>query len=96
MLQSKDCKTAISQYQKVLIDYTNNSDATLRPEDTFAIMMLGKIDVENLVKITIVIVVNENEHAVIEKITKGIFSDSQSDILISDSKSDALKLLHSI
>ncbi|MFT6343953.1 MAG: hypothetical protein ACJAWQ_001018 [Paraglaciecola sp.] len=58
--------------------------------------MLGKMDLENLGKITIVIAANKNEHAVIEKITKGIFSDSQSVILMSDSTSQAFKLLDSI
>jgi hypothetical protein len=54
------------------------------------------MDLENLGKITIVIAANKNEHAVIEKITKGIFSDSQSVILMSDSTSHAFKLLDSI
>ncbi len=96
MLKDKDYKAVINQYQKILIDYTNISGVTLTAQDTFAIMMLGKMDMENLGKINIVIAVNENEHAVIKKITKGIFSDSQSDILMFDSKNDALKLLHSI
>jgi hypothetical protein len=58
--------------------------------------MLGKMDLENLGKITIVIAVNENAHAVIEKITKGIFSDNQSVILMSDSSSHAFKFLDMI
>jgi hypothetical protein len=96
MSKDKDYKAAINQYQKILIDYTNISGVTLTSEDTFAISMLGKMDLENLGEITIVIVVNENKHAVIEKITKGIFSDSQSVILMSDSTSHAFKLLDSI
>jgi hypothetical protein len=96
MLKDKNYKAVINQYQKILIDYTNISGVTPTSEDTFAISMLGKMNLEDLGKITTVIAVNENKHAVIEKITKGIFFDSQSIILMSDSTSDALKLLGSI
>ena len=41
MLWSKDYKTAINQYQKVLIDYTHISGVTLKTENMFAITMLG-------------------------------------------------------
>ena len=96
MLKDKEYKVIINQHQKIFIDYTNISGVTLTSEGTFAISMLGKMNLENLGKITIVIAVNKNENAVIEKITKGIFSDIQSVILMSNYTSDAFKLLDSI
>jgi hypothetical protein len=95
MLQSKDYKNVINQYHKILIDYTNISGVDLTAGDTHAITMLAKMGLENLGKITLVIAVNENEHDVMEKVTKSIFSDSKSDIFVTDSKRNALKILHS-
>jgi hypothetical protein len=95
MLQSKDYNDVINQYKKILIDYTNISGVALTPEDVIAIAMLGKMGLENLGKITIVTAVNENEHEVMEKVTQSIFSDSQSDIFVTDSRSNAMKILHS-
>jgi hypothetical protein len=60
-----------------------------------AITLLGKMDLENLGKKTIAVAVDENERGVMEKVTKSIFSDSQSDVIVTDSKSNALKILHS-
>jgi hypothetical protein len=68
----------------------------LTTEDVVAITMLGKMGLENLGEMTIVTAVNENEQNVIEKIAKSIFSDSQSDIFVTDSKSNAMRILHSI
>jgi hypothetical protein len=96
MLQSEDYKAAINKYQKVLIDYTYISGVTLTAEDVFAITMLGKMGLENLGKITIVLAVNENEADMVQRLTKNMFASSQSDILITDSSSNALKILHSI
>ena len=95
MLQGKDYKDVMNQYQKILIDYTNISSVTLTAEDLFAMTMLAKMDLENLGRITIVIAVNENELDVIKKVTTSIFSDSQSGICVTDSKSNAMKILHS-
>jgi hypothetical protein len=95
MLQNKDYNDVINQYKKILIDYTNISGVALTPEDVIAIAMLGKMGLENLGKITIVTAVNENEHEVMEKVTQSIFSDSQSDIFVTDSRSNAMKILHS-
>jgi hypothetical protein len=94
MFQSKNYIDVINQYKKILIDYTNISGVALKAEDVIAITMLGKISLENLGKITIVTAVNENEHDVMEKVTKNIFSDSQSDIFVTDSKSNAMRILH--
>lgn len=94
MFQSKQYKDAINQYEKIIIDYTNICGVTLTVEDAFAITMLGKRDLDNLDKVTIVMAVNENEREVMEKATKSIFSDSQSDVLVTDSRSNALKMLH--
>ncbi|GAC20535.1 hypothetical protein [Paraglaciecola arctica] len=94
MFQSKEYKSVISQYKKILIDYTNISGISLTTEDVVAITMLGKMDLENIGKVTIVVAVNENEHDVMEKVTKSIFSDSQSEVLVTDSRSSALKILH--
>ncbi len=58
--------------------------------------MLGKMDLENLGKMTIVMAVNENERALMEKVTRSIFSDSQTDVLVSDSRKGALMLLQPI
>jgi hypothetical protein len=95
MFQSKEYKGVINQYKKIFIDYTNISGVALTAEDAIAITMLGKMGLENLGKITIVMAVNENEHDVVEKVTKSIFSDSQSDVFVTDSKSNAIKILHS-
>ncbi len=95
MLQNKDYNDVINQYKKILIDYTNISGVALTPEDVIAIAMLGKMGFENLGKITIVTAVNENEHDVMEKVTQSIFSDSQSDIFVTDSRNNAMKILHS-
>lgn len=95
MFQSNKYKDVISQYKKILIDYTNICGVTLTTEDAVAITMLGKMDLENLGKITIVMAVNENEREVMEKVTKSIFADSQSDVLVTDSKYSALKILQS-
>lgn len=96
MFQSSEYKDVINQYKKILIDYTNISGVSLTAEDAVAITMLGKMDLENLGKISIVMAVNKNERDVMEKVTKSIFSDSQSDVLVSDSKNNALKILQSI
>jgi hypothetical protein len=93
MFQSKKYKEVINQYKKILIDYTNITGVTLTPEDAVAITMLGKMDLENRGKITIVLAVNENERDVMEKVTKSIFSDSQSTVEVTDSRSNALKIL---
>lgn len=95
MFQSKEYKGVINQYKTIFIDYTNISGVALTAEDAIAITMLGKMGLENLGKITIVMAVNENEHDVMEKVTKSIFSDSQSDVFVTDSKSNAMKILHS-
>lgn len=96
MFQSSEYKDVINQYKKILIDYTNISGVSLTAEDAVAITMLGKMDLENLGKISIVMAVNKNERDVMEKVTKSIFSDSQSDVLVSDSRNNALKILQSI
>ncbi|WP_299080254.1 hypothetical protein [uncultured Paraglaciecola sp.] len=72
------------------------SGVTLTPKDAVAITMLGKMDLENLGKMTIVMAVNENERALMEKVTRSIFSDSQTDVLVSDSRKGALMLLQPI
>jgi hypothetical protein len=56
--------------------------------------MLGKMGLDNLGKITILTAVHENEHDVMKKVTKSIFSDSQSDIFVTNFKSNAMKILH--
>ncbi|WP_293745786.1 hypothetical protein [uncultured Paraglaciecola sp.] len=95
MFQSKEYKDVINQYTKILIDYTNICGVSITAEDAMAITLLGKMDLENLGKKTIAVAVDENERSVMEKVTKSIFSDSQSDIIVTDSKSNALKILHS-
>jgi hypothetical protein len=96
MFQSNGYKDVINQYKKILIDYTDICGVTLTAEDAIAITMLGKMDLENLGKLFIVLAVNENERDVMEKVTKSIFSDSKSEVFVVDSKSSALKILHSI
>ena len=94
MFQSKEYKSVTNQYKKILIDYTNISGISLTTEDVVAITMLGKMYLKNISKITIVVAVNENERDEMEKVTKSIFSDSQSEVLVTDSRSSALKILH--
>lgn len=93
MFQSKEYKEVVRQYQQIIIDYTDICGVTLNAEDAVAITMLGKRDLDSIGKITIVMVVNENERSVMEKVTKDIFSDSQSKVLVTDSKDKALQLL---
>ena len=95
MFQSKEYKAVVNHYKKIIIDYTNICGVTLTAEDAIAISMLRKMDLENLNKIIIVMAVNENERDVMENVTKSIFSDSQSDVFVTDSKSNAMKILHS-
>jgi hypothetical protein len=95
MLRSKKYKDVIKQYKKIIIDYTNISGSEITEQDGFAISMLGKMDWENLGKITIVMAVYKNKRDFMEKITNSIFSDSQIDVLVTDSKNAALKILHS-
>jgi hypothetical protein len=95
MLQSKKFKHKIKQYKKIIMDYTNISGSTLTEQDATAISMLGKMDWEHLGKITIVMAVNGNKRGLVEKVTNSIFSDSQIDVFITDSKNNALKKLHS-
>jgi len=95
MFQSKEYKGAINQCKKILIDYTSICGAQLTEQDAIAISMLGKMDLASIGEITIVMAVNENEHDVMEKVTKSIFSDSQSDILVTDTRSNALRILNS-
>lgn len=94
MFQSKEYKDVINQYKRILIDYTEISGVSVTPEDAFAITMLGKMGLENLGKISIAVAVNENERDVMEKVTKSIFSDSQSEVWVTESRSHALKVLH--
>ena len=96
MFQSKEYKAVVNHYKKIIIDYTNICGVTLTAEDAIAISMLRKMDLENLNKIIIVMAVNENERDVMDNVTKSIFSDSQTDVFITDSRSNALKILHSI
>lgn len=95
MFQSKDYKDIVNEYKKILIDYTNISGVSVTPEDAFAITMLGKMGLENVGKINIAVAVNEIEQKVMEKVTKSIFSDSQSEVFVTDTKSNALKILRS-
>ena len=94
MFQSKEYKDVIKQYKKIIIDYTNISGSTLTAQDAIAITMLGKMDLEGLGKLTIVAAVNENEHDVMEQVTKSIFSDSQTDVFVTKTKNNALKILN--
>ena len=95
MFQNKEYKDVINEYKKILIDYTNISGVSVTPEDAFAITKLGKMGLENLGKISIAVAVNEIERDVMEKVTKSIFSDSQSEVRVTDTKSNALKVLRS-
>ena len=95
MFQSPEYKNMLNQYERIFIDCTNICGSTLMEEDVFAISMLGKMNLDNLGKKTIVMAVNENEYDVIEKVTRSIFSGHQTELLYADSKSNALKILHS-
>jgi len=94
MFQSQEYKDVINQYKKILIDYTNISGVELTAEDAIAITMLGKMGLEDLGKITIVMAVNENEHEMMENVTKSIFSDSESDVFVTDSRNSAIRILN--
>ncbi|WP_339723517.1 hypothetical protein [uncultured Paraglaciecola sp.] len=96
MFQSKDYIEVVNHYKKILIDYTNISGVSLTAEDAVAITMLGKMALENLGKLNIAVAVNENERGVLEKVTKSIFSDSQSEVVIKDARDEALKVLSSL
>jgi hypothetical protein len=95
MFQSKAYKDVINQYKKIIIDCTHICGMTLTTDDVFAIAILGKMDLENRGKIHIALAVNENEHEIMEKVTKSIFFDSQSQVFVTDSRNNAIKILHS-
>jgi hypothetical protein len=96
MLQSKEYKDMIKQYKKIIMDYTKITGSTLTEQDGVPLSMLIKKDLEHLGKITFVISVNENKQKLMEKITSSIFSDSHIDLFVTDAKTKALEILHSI
>jgi hypothetical protein len=96
MFKSKEYKKAIAEHNKILIDYTNLSGVALTAEDAIAITMIGKMDLENAGQINIAVAVNDSERSVMEKVTKSIFSDSQSNVYVADSKKEAIEILQKL
>lgn len=93
MLQSKECKNVISQYKKILLDYTHIYDIALTEQDVIALTMLGKRSLENIEKINIAVAVNDSEQKIMEKVTKSVFATSESNISVTNSKANAMKIL---
>lgn len=95
MFQSPEYKSMRTQYEKIFIDCTNICGSSLVEEDIVAISMLGKMNLDEFARKTIVMAVNENEYEAIEKVTRRIFSGHQTKFIFTNSKSNALKILHS-
>ncbi|MEO9944467.1 hypothetical protein [Paraglaciecola sp.] len=47
MLQSRDYKSVIAKYDKVLIDYSDVIGSSLTMEEAVCITLLGKMDLDN-------------------------------------------------
>ncbi|WP_133470708.1 hypothetical protein [Paraglaciecola marina] len=94
MLQSSDYKSVIAKYDKVLIDYSDISGSSLTMEDAVGITLLGKMNLVNQQDIHIAVAVNENERAVMEKVTAEIFSNGDAKITIVKSKQQGINILN--
>ncbi|WP_289029833.1 hypothetical protein [uncultured Paraglaciecola sp.] len=94
MLQSSDYKSVIAKYDKVLIDYSDISGSSLTMEDAVGITLLGKMNLVNQQDIHIAVAVNENERAVMEKVTAEIFSNGDAKVTIVESKQQGINILN--
>lgn len=94
MLQSSDYKWVIASYDKVLIDYSEISGSSLTMEDAVGITLLGKMDLDNQQDIHIAVAVNENERAVMEKVTAEIFPKGGAKVTIVESKQQGINILN--
>ncbi|MGJ8681799.1 hypothetical protein [Paraglaciecola sp.] len=94
MTQSPQYKTAISSNKKLLLDYSYIDGSILSPEDVVGITMLGKKGLEGSGNTHVAVVVEDSDREDIEKITKAIFSDTQSKIIVTDNKQQALTMLN--
>ncbi len=93
MFRSPEYKSAIYNYDKVLIDYTAISGVSLTKDDIIAITIIGKNDLEQAKASHVVAAVHQNERALLEKISEKLFNDSALRLEITDSKDHAFKLL---
>ena len=93
MLQSQDYKSAINSYKKILMDYTQVDGITLTADDVKSLALLSRIDLENLGNINIVLVVDDDEQKLIERVTQSLFSTSQSNVQVVDTKGNAMNIL---
>jgi hypothetical protein len=96
MTQSPEYKTAITSHKKLLIDYTNIDGTSMTPEDIFGITMLGKKGLEGSGNTHIAVVVDDSEREDIEKISHAIFSDSHSEVHVTNNKPQALEILNGV
>ena len=93
MLQSCEYKAAINTRKKLLMDYLDIDDTSLTAEDAVGITMLGKKGLEGSGNTHIAVVVDDMDRKDIENITKAIFADTQSKIIVTNNKQQALQAL---
>ncbi|MFT2091803.1 hypothetical protein [Paraglaciecola sp. 2405UD69-4] len=93
MLQSREYKNVIAKHNKVLVDYSGVLSSSLTLEDAMGLTLLGKMDLDTQGEIHLVIVVNENEREVMEKVTGDIFSNSMTTISIVKSRQEGMAIL---
>ncbi|MEP1552544.1 MAG: hypothetical protein ABJJ44_20080 [Paraglaciecola sp.] len=94
MLQSRDYKSVIAKYDKVLIDYSDVIGSSLTMEEAVCITLLGKMDLDNQQGIHIAVAVIENERAVMEKVTAELFSNGDAKVTIVKSKQQGIDILN--
>ncbi|MCF2949546.1 hypothetical protein L0668_15605 [Paraglaciecola aquimarina] len=95
MMQSAEFKTAITSNNKLLFDYSAVDGTNMSAEDVFGVAMLGKRSLENSGNTHLAIVVDDLARRDMEKISKAIFSNTQSEIFVSDDKNQAIQILKS-
>jgi hypothetical protein len=93
MTQSPEYKMAVSANKKLLMDYLDIDGTSLTAEDAIGITMLGKKSLEGLGNTHIAVVVDDTERRDIEAISKAIFADTQSQIIVTNNKQQALQAL---
>ncbi|MGS2721436.1 hypothetical protein [Paraglaciecola aestuariivivens] len=93
MFKSPEYKSAIHNYKKILIDYTQITGISLTKEDVISITLIGKSDLEHASATHIVAALLDNERQILQQISEKLFIDSDLQLEVADSKAKALNLL---
>lgn len=94
LFQSQEYKSVISSYKKILMDYTQISGVSLTSEDIKSLTMLSKIELEELGKINMAIVVSDNERKTMENVTTFLLAASHANVQVCNSRDNAMKMLN--